>query len=92
MKRVFFTMGLVLSTIAFGNVHAIETKAYRRINYPGTTAAEVLLIAGPPLATQRQNNCETWFYPGTDYALANRMVVVELCNNKVVSTSLRLAY
>lgn len=86
------TTYLAIGLLAFAvQANAIDTKAYRRINYPGTTAAEVLIIAGRPLATQRQDNCETWFYPGTDYALANRMLVVELCN-KVISTSLRLAY
>lgn len=86
-------MYLAIGSLLFAaHANAIDTKAYRRINYPGTTAAEVLMIAGRPLATQRQDSCETWFYPGTDYALANRMVVVELCNNKVVSTSLRLSY
>ena len=48
-------------------------------NRRGLNAGEVLAAAGPPFVSQRQDNCETWFYKGTDTALENRMVVVQLC-------------
>ena len=59
-------------------------------NRRGLNAGEVLAAAGPPFVSQRQDNCETWFYKGTGTALENRMVVVQLCNNKVVSATTEL--
>lgn len=69
---------------------AIDITTYRKIDRRGLTAVEVLAIAGAPLARQRLDNCETWLYKGSDTALENRMVVVQLCNNKVVSANTEL--
>lgn len=69
---------------------AIDVATYRKIDRRGLTAVEVLAIAGSPLARQRLDNCETWLYKGSDTALENRMVVVQLCNNKVVSANTEL--
>lgn len=87
MKKIIVAATLLASVSAS---FAIETDAYRKISRTGLEAADVLLIAGEPDARQRTGKCETWFYTGTDYALQGKKVVVQLCSNKVVNTSLRM--
>ncbi len=88
-----FSIRFLVAAVALssaGHVFAIDVATYRKIDRRGLNAVEVLAIAGNPLARQRQDNCETWLYKGSDVALENRMVVVQLCNNKVVSASTEL--
>lgn len=81
---------VVATGLLAGQALAIDVATYRKIDRRGLNAVEVLAIAGSPLARQRQDNCEAWLYKGSDVALENRMVVVQLCNNKVVSASTEL--
>ena len=87
MKNIIVAATLLASVSAS---FAIEFDAYRKISRTGMDAAEVLLIAGEPDARQRTGKCETWFYRGADNALEGKKVVVQLCSNKVVNTSLSM--
>lgn len=86
MKKIIVAATLLASVSAS---FAIDLQAYRKIDRTGMDAADVLLIAGEPDARQRTGKCETWYYVGTDSALEGRKVVVQLCSNKVVKTSMQ---
>lgn len=94
MKNTLLRLGAFLAAGCCLTVsaYAIDLDAYRKINRPGMAAAEVLLIAGEPDSRQRQGNCSTWFYRGTDTALENKLILVSLCDNKVVSTSTKMSH
>ena len=85
---------LVLISVSAFSAFAIDFATYRKIDYRGMDGGEVLVHAGTPESRQRNwdDSCggvvEKLFYRGTDSQLDGKIIVVELCKNKVRKVSL----
>jgi len=89
MKKIVLLGALALTTFA---AMAIDLQTYRKIDSRGMDGGEVLALAGSPDSRQRNwdDSCggivEKLFYKG-DSSIQGKMVIVELCKNKVTRVS-----